>query len=716
MKNYSISVDQYLQEKGVKIIRNEGKELVAHCLFGGCDIDSKGNEAHLYVSKETGQYNCKKCDASGGIKKLREHFGDVTTPHTSQEKVKRNFTQTLVDDCAKNIPERIRVYLNRRGVSDEIIAKKKIGFGNFYGSEWITLPVRVNNDLDYSFFILRKDPENANKELPKNLFFPKGKSETTLYGDYAQQGEDLVVTEGIMDCLSLLSLGVKAIFSTGGCMTFKEEWIDENLLKAKNVYIAYDHDDAGEKGADKVLKLLKSYKYKNLYKVTLPDVVGDKGDVNDYLAKHQLSVTDLFSKYAEVYPKQIDSRQFKELELSDLEKVLDLTIKGDRENKLITFLCQLSAFTKDSQFNIMFNSPSSTGKSYTALEISNLFPKGSLLKLGNCSATAFFHDSGKYNKETNTITVDLSNKILIFTENQHYQLLEKLRSFLSHDEKIMNIKITDKGQKGGNKTKNIELIGYASVIFCTAFLKSDAQEKTRFIILSPEITDEKITAGIKRVVQKEKGGDLYFETLEKDTDRAQLKLRIEAIRNTEIQNIFISDEDSKYLEKKFFETVGSLQPRHQRDIQRLVCLAKSNALLNLWFRDFENQNITLRRSDIDNAFLLYSKVAMTQSLGISPYLYQLYEEVIKPCYLEKVKGNFGTDIEGIKYQDILNYHYKIKKSKLDYHYLRLQVISEYEACGLIERVSDGNKTCFHITDCGSDTQEISSEMVGGVNI
>jgi hypothetical protein len=386
-------------------------------------------------------------------------------------------------------------------------------------------------------------------------------------------------------------------------MTFKDEWVDENLLKAKRIFVAYDNDEVGEKGAGKVLKLLKQNKYKNLYKITLPKVVGDKGDINDYLVKHKLPVADLFSKYAEKYPRDISSKQFKELCLDEVEKILSLTIKGDRENKLITFLCQLSAFTKDNQFNLMFNSPSSTGKSYTALEISKLFPSEDLIKLGNCSATAFFHDNGKYEKETNTYTVDLSKKILIFTENQHYQLLEKLRSFLSHDEKVMNIKITDKGQKGGHKTKNIKLIGYTSVVFCTANFNSNTQEKTRFIILSPEITTEKIQAGVKRVIQKEKGNDKYDEELESNADRKLLKLRIEAIRNTEIENIYITEEDSKYLEHKFFESAGVLQPRHQRDIQRVICFAKSIALLNIWFRDLNNQNIYLKRTDIDTALL-----------------------------------------------------------------------------------------------------------------
>jgi hypothetical protein len=490
----------------------------------------------------------------------------------------------------------------------------------------------------------------------------------------------------------------------------KDEWIDEKLLSAKNIFVAYDRDDAGEKGAEKVLKMLRNVKYKNLHKVILPNEVGDKGDVNDYISKLKLPIEDLFSRYSETYPKHIDPTQFGEVNLQDLDDTLSLTIKGDRDTKLITFFCQLSAFTEDNQFNIMFNSPSSTGKSFIALECAMLFPKDKVMALDNVSAMAFFHDTGKYNKETNTITIDLSKMILIFKENPHYELLKKLRSFLSHDEKISVSKITDKNQKGGNKTKTIELIGYASVVFCTASLKSDVQEKTRFIILSPEISNEKITAGIKRVIDKGKMSDGYAEGIENNPNRKALKLRIEAIRNAEVENIYISDDDSKYLDEKFFASIKSLQPRHQRDIQRVICLVKSIALLNFWFRDYKNNCITVNRSDINNGLELYGQISVTQSLGISPYLYQFYKDIIKDCYMQESWESANIDFNGITYQKIMNFHFKVKNSKLNYNYLRQEIIPELEACGLIEKEYVGNKMFIKITDTSDDN---SSEVISG---
>ena len=714
--NYTTHLQDYLQEKAVDIIRTEGGELVIHCLFNNCDKDSRGKEAHLYINSTTGQFHCKKCDSSGGIKKLRGHFGDIESEEAIKQP-KRNFTQSLVEECFRNMPEEIRTYLHSRGISDEIIEQQKLGYGQFYGSGWITIPMRPHGEMEYTHFLLRKDPENTNLKTPKTLSYPSKKSgaktESMLYGEYVQGDEDLIICEGLLDCLSLLSLGVKALTSTGGASTFKNEWLIPELLMAKRIFVGYDNDDAGRKGADKVLRLLREAGYKKLHRIILPQEVGQKGDVNDYIAKLKLPAADLYTVYAESFPKPIDTTQFKEMTLSELDEVLSLTIKGDTVNKAITFLAFVSAFTEENQFNVMFNSPSSTGKTFVPLEISQLFPKDSLIKLGGCSPTAFFHDTNnKYDKETNTNLVNLERKIVVFMENPSTDVLKRLRPIISHDEKEISYKTTDKSEKGGNRTKNTIVRGYSSFIFCTASLHSDQQEKTRFIMLSPEITNEKIIAGVKRVIEKEKGSGKYIKRIESDSARIQLSMRIKAIQNAEIQNIYINENDSEYLEKLFFATVGNLQPRHLRDIQRVVSIAKAYALLNLWHRDLQGCDITVNRVDIDTAFELYAPIATTQSIGIAPYLHQLYLTIVIPCFLENKIASNNMFFEGIRYQDILNYHFKKRGHKLDFNYLRQQIMPEFEACGFVEKSVSGNRVYFNVVDCVSEDTPSSEEESG----
>lgn len=190
--NHTINIEEYLQNKGIRIIKKEVKEVVIHCLFSSCDQDSKGSEAHMYIERSTGLYNCKKCGTRGNYITLRKHFGDFAPTRASQVR-NRSFTQGLVEECVINLPGRIREYLNSRAISDEIIEKYKIGYGTFYGKNWITIPMRKEGELEYSFFYLRKDPEDKS-DIPKNLSYPKGKGETLLFGEYADKDEDVIIT------------------------------------------------------------------------------------------------------------------------------------------------------------------------------------------------------------------------------------------------------------------------------------------------------------------------------------------------------------------------------------------------------------------------------------------------------------------------------------------------------------------------------------------
>jgi hypothetical protein len=669
-------IEEYLIEKNIQF-REEGKELITKCLFGDCDNDSAGREAHLYFSKETSQYECKKCGEKGNLTTLRKFFGDITTQSKTLFR-NASFSDALVQKCHEELPVEIRNYLNDRGIKDEIINEYKLGYGTFYGRKYITIPIAGENG--YLYFKLRQDPKEGNSKMT----YPAKGAEAQIFGLYA--GEDTqIICEGELDALALISQGVPAITSTHGAMTFKPEWIDSRLRKVTNIYVCYDNDEAGRDGSLKVLKILEKAGLRNLNHTTLPEEVGEGGDVTDYLSDLGYSIEGLVSEYSRPFPEPIDSSIFKELKPEDLIEALDLTIKNDNENKVVTFLCQLSAFTEDAQFNVSFNSPSSTGKSYIALEVAKLFPEDDVIKLGNCSKTAFFHEQGVYNKELNEVTIDLSRKVLIFTDMPHSGLLEGLRSFLSHDEKIMRSKITDKNEQGGNRTKTIALVGYPSVIFCTAGLRMDAQEQTRFILLSPEVNQEKIIAGISNTIRKEVDNGKYREWLNSDEKRSLLKLRIKAIKQERIDDIKISNEEIIF--ERFFKRDKQLQPRHQRDIKRLLSLVKSFALLNLWWRERDGSTITANEADIEQAFKLWEKISVSQELNISPFIHDLFMQVIIPSFEEKnqfIAEEFsGVGKEGITRQEILEKHFQVYGRMLDTNQLRQQIIPILETSGLI---------------------------------
>lgn len=399
-----------------------------------------------------------------------------------------------------------------------------------------------------------------------------------------------------------------------------------------------------------------------------------------------------------IHPKSIqvpiDTSQFKVLTAQELIKTLGLTIKKDEENKLITFLCQLSAYTENSQFNISYNAPSSTGKSYIPTEIARLFPREDVFELGYCSPTAFFHDVGEQDEKIKgRILVDLSRKIIIFLDQPHTQLLERLRPLLSHDKKEISIKITDKNQRQGLRTKNVVLRGFPSVIFCTAGLRIDEQEATRFLLLSPEINQEKIRQGILESIKKEADPKSYKNWLKENPERELLKERIRAIKLEGICEIKIASYQK--VVERFLSENKVLKPRHQRDIKRLISLIKSFALINLWWRERNCTTITANEDDIEQAFKIWNAISVSQELNLPPYIYNLYQEVILKAWDEK-NGNRDvgfvetTGLLGLSRQELLHKHFEVYGRMLDTYQLRQQILPMLETAGLIVQEADPN--------------------------
>ena len=400
-----------------------------------------------------------------------------------------------------------------------------------------------------------------------------------------------------------------------------------------------------------------------------------------------------FQEIEREIPEKIDVSKFNPLSSKELSEILGLTIKRDEGNKLVTFLCELSAYTENSQFNISYNAPSSTGKSFIPLEIAQLFPKKDVVITGYASPTAFFHEYGDFKKELNGYEVDLERKILIFLDQPHNLLLQHLRPLLSHDQKVIPLKITDKSGKYGLKTKNILLKGFSSVIFCTAGLRIDEQEATRMVLLSPETTQEKIRDAIYAKIKKESDTGAYKSWLEENPGRKLLKERILAIKQEEIREIVI--KSTVKIEEVFLGNTRILKSRDARDVGRLISLIKTFALLNPWFRERSGETIIASEEDIEEALKIWSSISESQELGLPPYIYKLYREILIPLWKEK---NGTTDEmlegaiekEGLNRQEVRKKYFQVCGTPLSDFKLRTEIIPMWDTAGLITQEVDPN--------------------------
>jgi hypothetical protein len=387
----------------------------------------------------------------------------------------------------------------------------------------------------------------------------------------------------------------------------------------------------------------------------------------------------------------------KPMSLDEVEEVLNTTLKHDHENKLMVFLSMLMNYSGDDQQNILFNAPSSTGKSYIALEIAKLFPVEDVDKKGYTSPTAFFHVMGKLcrltgepledrnayiesklkewerefprpsaldyeNKSAEAVkgrhalsewkalkkaeyhkhkeewdgiekiyVVSLEKRVLIFKDQPHDRVLQVLRSMLSHDEKVLEVDITDKTKEGGHRTKKIRVIGFPTVVFCSASFSLNEQERTRFWILSPDMSQDKLKDSLKLQVQRLSDKEKFETELNVNGKRTLLMRRIQAIKASNVHQIVIPEDLADNL-LTWFTKGRALSSRDQRDFPRLIDLVKAHALFQM-FQRVKGQgscSVIASQEDVDAAKKLLNKVLEANRLGLPPYVYKFYFESLKP--------------------------------------------------------------------------------------
>lgn len=213
-------------------------------------------------------------------------------------------TIELVRQCHAALPERIRAYLNARGIPNHLIDRHQLG----WNGARITIPTR-DRDGNLVFLKLAKDPEDQS-DSPKMLV-PQG-SRAELYGwEHLRASPSwIVICEGEFDRLVLEARGFIAATSTGGAGVFRREWA-ETLAQVPAVFICFDRDEAGREGSRMVARMIPKARI-----VELPPAVGDGGDITDYFVRLKRTDDDFLALVSRAYrlpqpdptPQRVPSR------------------------------------------------------------------------------------------------------------------------------------------------------------------------------------------------------------------------------------------------------------------------------------------------------------------------------------------------------------------------------------------------------------------------
>lgn len=170
-------------------------------------------------------------------------------------------------------------WLSRRKISDSVISEFNIHWGKHpILGECIVIPVN-NPDGSFAFNKYRRSPlDDTRGDKPKYLY--DAGSKTALYGADKLRGSigTVLVTEGEMDCLVARSANICAVSSTGGALSFQEEWSE--MFAGQDIVLCFDNDKAGGEGMVRAMEALHGHSVKILL---LPDRAGVK-DISDYVA------------------------------------------------------------------------------------------------------------------------------------------------------------------------------------------------------------------------------------------------------------------------------------------------------------------------------------------------------------------------------------------------------------------------------------------------
>lgn len=247
---------EYLETKGFKF-KGQGIEVSTNCIF--CN-DEKN---HLYINRQKELFHCAKCNEAGNLWKLKRHFGEleIYQPKTTEYKKPR---PELIDILTKRLDEKALNFLTKeRGLSLQIIKEFKLGAKEGY----VSIPYYKNKELVGIKY----------RSITEKRYEREKDCESTLFNiDNINHQQDLIITEGEFDCIAAYQIGLKNVISTPiGASGFNNNWIDWFDSTTGNIYIAYDNDNAGDKGAEKLAKRIGLHR---CYRVRLP-----QKDFNDCL-------------------------------------------------------------------------------------------------------------------------------------------------------------------------------------------------------------------------------------------------------------------------------------------------------------------------------------------------------------------------------------------------------------------------------------------------
>ena len=268
----------YLATKGYLQKKTIGKEAEFSCFF--CD-EPPHKRGRLYVNTDDvagtdGIYFCHLCGASGNIITLKKYFGDPVSDHEETDYRRFDILNAVANyyhELLSEYPEHLQ-YLKNRGLTVQTIMEQKLGYcdGSFsetgkftiddletakiYGPAGERLKGCITIPYIVAGSVVQIRGRNMHGTGSDDRYFTLPGDKNRLFNvDACWKGKDkIVVCEGEFDTIAAKQLGFSAV-GLVGAGNWQKSWNDY-FTSFRRIYTAFDNDEAGVKGAQKVADAL----------------------------------------------------------------------------------------------------------------------------------------------------------------------------------------------------------------------------------------------------------------------------------------------------------------------------------------------------------------------------------------------------------------------------------------------------------------------------
>lgn len=340
---------QYNQGLIDNIYPNEKGNVMVCCPFPHHDntfnMDYYETKPSASINKDMNAFNCFVCGEHGN----ELNFAQKLTGLSKEELIKDYILENELEndyaswetmqhqDLLNDFDMLLK--LNSLNITQKTIKDVKLG----KITNKLATPVFVNNKLKN----VARYNINKLKNTPKIEYMTNSKSGDVIPFDlWKNDKHTTIICEGEKDMLVARSYGLNAITLTGGSQASLQNFYLD-YFKERTVYIVFDNDDAGRKGAKKL--------YKQLIDICTVYIT----DISTVCTENKEDVSDFFNKYKKEKEDFINiletcSRQLTQVELENIvtKNVLNFTklsenIKNSEIKKLVKSNLQIIATCLD---------------------------------------------------------------------------------------------------------------------------------------------------------------------------------------------------------------------------------------------------------------------------------------------------------------------------------------------------------------------------------